>query len=663
MKSHNSDSEQKSSPWTAHEKQLAFEKLLAELSARFINISADEVDASIERAQQEVCSFLDLDLAAVWQWEDNRPEFLTMTHLYRPLGGPPVPEQFEAQDIHPWVLGEIKAGRIMARDDTEIVPPAGEKDREVWRHFGIKSALAIPLKSAMGLPCGALSFCQMKKYRRWSDDLIQRLEIVADIFSSTLMRRQLEVELRYTNSKLQLAAEAAGAGIWSLNLDTQTFWTTANGRLLFGFEPDEKITVKSFLGMVHPDDIATVLASLQAMQQEEKICTVEYRIRKPSGEECWMASRGQKRCRAGDETSCSLMGVTVDVSERKKKETELREALEEVHKLKDQLNNENIYLRKQLKRDDGLDGIVGEHQSVLQMIAKAKQVAPTNASVLIAGETGTGKELLAQAIHDLSRRGDRTMVRVNCAALPSSLIEGELFGREKGAYTGAMTRQTGRFEAADRSTIFLDEIGELPLELQGKLLHVLQNGCFERLGSCETIKTDVRLIAATNRDLRQMIKTGKFREDLFHRLNVFPIQTPALRERTTDIPLLVWKIVEEFNSRMGRSIDSIPEKAMARLQAYDWPGNVRELRNAVERAMILSSGSILKIDLADEGTETVSSLQTLEEVESAHITAVLERTNWRVSGRGGAAEILGLIPTTLHSRMKKLGIIRPIATV
>jgi transcriptional regulator with GAF, ATPase, and Fis domain len=294
------------------------------------------------------------------------------------------------------------------------------------------------------------------------------------------------------------------------------------------------------------------------------------------------------------------------------------------------------------------------------MLALAGKVAITGAAVLITGETGTGKELLAQAIHDLSSRKATTMVKVNCAALPAPLIESELFGREKGAYTGAMTQQVGRFEIADGSTIFLDEIGDLPLDLQVKLLRVLQDGEFQRLGSHRTLKVDVRVIAATNRDLAAMVREGRYREDLFHRLNVFPIVAPTLRERITDIPLLVWKFVEVFNRKMGRSIDSIPKPLMERLKQYHWPGNVRELRNMVERAMIVSEGRTLMIELPDgHSASAPAPSKTLTDVERHHILDVLESTRWRISGKGGAAEVLGLQRSTLRSRMKNLGIVRP----
>src|SRR5262249_25572119 len=276
------------------------------------------------------------------------------------------------------------------------------------------------------------------------------------------------------------------------------------------------------------------------------------------------------------------------------------------------------------------------------------------------GETGVGKELIVRRIHQLSPRGRRALVKMNCAALPSSLVESELFGREKGAYTGALTRQSGRFEVAHKSTIFLDEIGELPLELQAKLLRVLQDGEFERLGSTTSMKVDVRVIAATNRDLAAEVRTGRFREDLFYRLNVFPIRVPPLREHPEDIPLLIWAFVREFGTTMGKRIESIPRKALEALAAPPWPGNVRELRTAVERAMILSTGPVLRIEVpaGDTSPSPAHASERLPDVERAHIAAVLRRVGWRIRGPRGAAQILGLKPTTLEARMARLGIRR-----
>lgn len=304
--------------------------------------------------------------------------------------------------------------------------------------------------------------------------------------------------------------------------------------------------------------------------------------------------------------------------------------------------------------------IVHRSRRMKEVLAKVEQVAATNATVLLCGETGTGKEIIASAIHEISARSHRPMVRVNCGAIPSALLESEMFGREKGAYTGALSRQIGRFELAHGSTIFLDEITEIPLEVQVKLLRVLQEKQFERLGDPKTITVDVRIIAATNRNFEAAVETGKFREDLYYRINVFPIEMPPLRERPEDIPLLVWSFVEEFSTSYGKKVESISEESMNALMEYSWPGNVRELRNAIERSMILMNSPQLSIDALKTGASfTTTELHTLRDVEIQHIRKILERTAWKIRGKNGAAEILGMKPTTLETRMSKLGITRP----
>jgi transcriptional regulator with GAF, ATPase, and Fis domain len=288
-------------------------------------------------------------------------------------------------------------------------------------------------------------------------------------------------------------------------------------------------------------------------------------------------------------------------------------------------------------------------------------VADTDSTVLVTGETGTGKELVVHAIHGLSRRKDKLLVKVNCAALPAGVIESELFGHEKGAFTGALTRKVGRFEFANRGTLFLDEVGDLPLELQAKLLRVLQDGEFERVGGTQTLKVDVRLIAATNHDLERAVREERFRADLYYRLNVFPILIPPLRERRQDVPRIARHFATLYASRMGRQVGPLNAEVLDRLTAYDWPGNVRELQNVIERAVILSSKGrfeLAALPAAPAGRSQTQPSRSLEEVERQHITAVLEETKWRVSGEHGAAKILGLKRTTLEARMKKLGIIR-----
>ena len=298
--------------------------------------------------------------------------------------------------------------------------------------------------------------------------------------------------------------------------------------------------------------------------------------------------------------------------------------------------------------------------AIRRVLRLVDQVAPTNATVLLLGETDTGKERFAAAIHELSQRRSRPMVTVNCAAIPSTLIESELFGREKGAYTGALTSQIGRFELANGSTIFLDEIGDLPIETQTKLLRVIENREFERVGSPRSVRVDVRIIAATNRDLEEAVRSGRFREDLLFRLNVFPIALPALRERPEDIPLLAMAIVDELGASMGRQFDAISRASLVTLQRYHWPGNIRELRNVVERAMIITDGPVLNIELPSMSVRRPGSAPlALKALEREHVLAVLQQTWWRIRVPRGAAVVLGLPPTTLENRMARLGIVRP----
>jgi transcriptional regulator with GAF, ATPase, and Fis domain len=354
-----------------------------------------------------------------------------------------------------------------------------------------------------------------------------------------------------------------------------------------------------------------------------------------------------------------LLGeIFVNALERKQIRLELEKRLREIEELKQRLERENIFLQEEVRLLVEHTDIVGQSVAMKKVLTQAEQVAQTDSTVLLLGETGTGKELLARAIHRMSLRKDRPLVTVNCASLPPTLIESELFGREKGAYTGALTKMIGRFEIADGSTLFLDEIGEVPLDLQSKLLRVLEEGTFERLGSTKPLHVNVRIIAATNRDIGQEVKDGEFRRDLFYRLNVFPIVIPPLRERPEDIPLLVRAMVKEFQKRMGKEIESIPRKTMQALQSYSWPGNVRELRNLIEHAMILSKGKTLEIDVPNRASSEKDATGKLEDMERKHIVAVLEKTGWRIGGQGGAAEVLGLVRTTLHAKMKKLGIKR-----
>ena len=368
------------------------------------------------------------------------------------------------------------------------------------------------------------------------------------------------------------------------------------------------------------------------------------------------------RARTGDLLGANAQLVR-DIDEREEAATALKRAYAEIEQLKNRFQAESFYLQQDLDREFNFGEIIGRSKALEGVYFQVEQVAPQHTTVLLLGETGSGKGVVARAIHNRSARRDRPLVTVDCAALPANLIEGELFGREKGAYTGADSRQIGRFELADGATIFLDEIGEMPLELQPKLLRVIQEGEFERLGNPRTIKVDVRIIAATNRNLQEEIGKGRFRQDLFYRLNVFPITLPSLRQRKEDIPLLVNFLVAKFNKKIGRAFETVETETLKILQEYHWPGNVRELENVIERAVISSQGTALRVlDRLETsrvpGEEAGQGVKAIGEMGREYIIQVLQKTGWRIEGKAGAAVIVGLNPSTLRGRMRKFDIRR-----
>ena len=508
------------------EERLRFEALLADLSARFVHVPADQVDRMIEEAQRRIVQALGVDRSTLLQRAEGAND-LVITHAWAGPAFTPQPGLFAQRDF-PWVHQTLLRGGTVRFATLQELPAEAARDQEAFRKIAQKSNLIFPL-AASGRVFGALSFGTLTVEREWPDGLVQRLQLMADIFANALARQRSE----------------------------------------------------------------------QALQR----------------------------------------------------------ALDDVTRLKQQLEAENAYLREAAQAQP--TDIVGNSAVLKRVVSQADHVAPTDASVLLLGETGTGKELLAQLIHRRSRRKDRTMVKLNCVALPPTLIEAELFGREKGAYTGALTRQAGRFELAHGSTIFLDEIAELPLELQVKLLRVLEDGQLERVGSTKTLTVDVRVIAATNRNLATMVAQEKFREDLFYRLNVFPITVPPLRERGEDIPLLVWTFAKQFGQALGKPVERIPQATMDALRTYPWPGNIRELRNVIERAVILGESSTLHVPLGAAAPPEPAAAPTLAAAEREQILAALDKTGWRIRGPAGAATLLGLKPTTLESRIKKLRLTRP----
>ena len=638
------------------EDRLRFETLLAELSARFVNLPPERVDQEIEDALCCLVEALQADRSGLGRLTEGGGDFV-VTHAFAVPGVEKFPLVPSLATEAPLLSRTLLSGQPFVIARLADLPTEGEKERRLFASRQIRSGMVVPLMVG-GRVIGGVGCSLAHGEREWPESVVRGMRLIADVFANALARQDADQELRDSEERIRLAAAAAQIGLWDWNIPRDAIWASDRARILYGVRPDEPLNFERFMACLHPDDRNRVDAAVRSAFRLGGEYREEYRVAYSGGGVRWLYVVGSCHMNVQGQPA-RMMGASLDITERRDNEVRLRQALEEVQRLQAQLQQEIVYLRQEVKSIQGHGRIVGQSPAILRVLAQVEQVAPTHSSVLLLGETGTGKELFATAIHELSPRRDRAMVRVNCAAMPTALIESELFGREKGAYTGALARQIGRFEMANGSTIFLDEISELPPESQAKLLRVLQEREIERLGSPKPIKVDVRVIAATNRDLGKAVAEGRFREDLYYRLNVFPITAPPLRERLEDIPLLVWAFVEEFSKAMGKSVEAIGKASLRGLQQYPWPGNVRELRNTIERAMILTNGSTLRIDPPGAAATPVArGLATLAEIESEHILRVLESTQWRIRGAGGAAEILGLPPTTLESRMVKLGLHR-----
>jgi formate hydrogenlyase transcriptional activator len=527
------------------------------------------------------------------------------------------------------------------------------KLRELYPHVqliqdvGVDSYCGVPLVDSTGKVLGHLAVMDSRPMP--DEQLVQSiLTIFATRATAELERAQMDAMLRENEERLRDLFDEAPIAYVHEGLDSKFIRANKTAMQTLGITPDQ---VHNMYGASFIPDTPEAQRRLKEAFDsvgkgvDTSGVVLELR-RKDNGKPLWI-----KWWSRPDPSGTYTRTMFVDITEQVLMEQE-----------KARLEAQAVYLQEEIKGGHNFEEIIGSASSLKKVLKSVERVAPTDSTVLITGETGTGKELIARAIHNLSPRKQRPLVKVNCAAIPGGLIESELFGHEKGAFTGALMRKMGRFEVADRGTIFLDEIGELPLDLQSKLLRVLQEGEFERVGGTQTFKIDVRVIAATNRNLEQLSRAGQYRPDLYYRLNVFPIHLPALREREEDIPLLVQYFVQKHGMRLGKKIDRISDRMMSTWRRYQWPGNIRELEHVIERAVILSEGTELEpIDWLSASPNTAlanGKTLTLEEMGRQHILDVLEQTSWRVSGDKGAAAILGLKPTTLEARMKKLGITR-----
>jgi PAS domain S-box-containing protein len=496
------------------------------------------------------------------------------------------------------------------------------------------------------------------------------VEEIYGVYRDITEQKKAAEALKRTEAYLEEGQRLSHTGSWVRSVPAGDIYFSRESCRIYGFDPEKTaVTFEQVLSRLHPEDQAGFRKTIATANLEESHFETDYRLILEDGSIRYIHSVGHPVKGATGELK-EFVGTIVDVTEQQQSHKALEDAFTQINTLKDQLFQENVALRQEIDEAAMFDEIIGKSAALRKVLKEIETVGPTESTVLIHGETGTGKELIARAIHDLSKRRENAFVKVNCAAIPTGLLESELFGHERGAFTGAIAQRIGRFELANHGTVFLDEIGEIPLELQPKLLRVLQEREFERLGSSRTLRTDARLIAATNQDLTQMVDTQKFRSDLFYRLNVFPIQVPPLRERPEDIPLLVRHFAELFSRRINKPITIIPAETMGALVRYEWPGNVRELQNVVERAVILSSRGVLLVPATDLKSPSEAATKSanheeptrkraramVQSIDRDQVVQALKDAEGRVGGADGAAARLGLKRTTLIAHMKRLGI-------
>jgi PAS domain S-box-containing protein len=639
--------------------RLRFEEMLSSLSARFVNLPPNRLDAEIKHVLEAIGKGLDVDRVSVFELSEvDQMLHLVHSHKDAEIAAPPSEFKFE---LLPWVRQKVLNGEVLTFSVPEDLPPEAGTDSNFLRDQGVISIAVIPLSTGEKT-LGVLSLSMLRHRKKWPHDVIRQCRLVAEVFANALTRKRHEETLMQAEAKYRTVADFTYDWEYWANADDSLEYVSPSCERISGYAQQDFIENPSlFKEIIVPEDRDIWDRHYHDSRQEPKPREIQFRIQRRDGQILWI----EHNCQPVTDDQGRLKGFRAgnrDITSRKLAEVDLHKAYTEIEQLKNQLQAETAYLQAEIKLEHNFENIIGNSAALKYVLYKVEQVAATDTTVLVLGETGAGKELIVRAIHSNSSRMVRPLVKVNCATLPSNLIESELFGHERGAFTGAQNRQQGRFEVANGTSIFLDEIGELPLELQTKLLRVLQDGEFERLGSSKTIKVDVRVIAATNRDLEEEVRKGRFREDLFYRLSVFPITVPPLRQRAEDIVLLARFFIEKACKRLGKSIEQIPESIVQKLQNYSWPGNVRELENVIERAVINSSGPRLRLadNLArSDHSQHAPSLKNLQEVEKDHIIRVLEQTKWRIHGAKGAALILDINPSTLRSRMRKLGIQKP----
>jgi PAS domain S-box len=654
------------------EERVGFENLAAAISASFVNIPPERLDDAIASALTNICRFFGVDHCGLFEVLTDHRQIHLINIDEQGIRQKELLTLDIAFSAHPlayhWLVEEEEP---LIFPVPETLSREARGDPATWKQAGLRAILILPLRVG-GQVTHLIGLFNHGIIHDWSVFPIPRLRFLGEIFAGTVLHSHAHERLLRSEQRLADAQRIAHLGSWDWDITAGELQWSDEVYRIFGLEPQAfGETYEAFLASVHPDDRQLVKEAVdQSLADPGKIYSIKHRVVLPDGGERVVHERGEVLFDR-DRNPVRMVGTCHDITEQKRAEEALQKAFDEIKSLKEQLEAENIYLREEMRLKEKVPERVGASDAIKYVLYRIGQVAHTRITVLLTGETGSGKNLFARYIHEKSDRRDKPFVNVNCAVLPPNLIESELFGREKGAFTGSTARQIGRFELANNGTIFLDEIGELSLELQAKLLKVIENGEFERLGNPNPVKVDVRIIASSNRNLEEEIKKGGFRKDLFYRLNVFPLTIPPLRERKGDITLLVKFYCETFSKIYHKGITKIPKDIMKTLENYDWPGNVRELINVVERAIITSDGPALRLagqisplpvgSVQEKVSDDTKPRQTksLVKVEREHIRRALKETGWKIEGPKGTAQLLGINPSTLRARMRKLGIRRP----
>lgn len=658
----------KTCPWKLEADLKAYEEIAGKLEVGYLGATLDE-DSPFLEEEKELLQVIAARLGMVIHCKILRDSFEESEKRYRNLVENSLVGIFQTNLRGDFVYANSTCIRMFGYESLEEARSAVSLS-QYWNPEERKTMLAT-LKQT-----GKLSNFEAEWMTKTGESIfiLFNATLESGVITATLVditkRKLAEQALINSERSLSEAQQLAHLGSWEWDIARGVHRWSEEVYRIFGLSPQEvEPSYEAFLASVHPDERRKVgQANQESISYPGKPYSTEYRVVRPDGTERFVQARADVLFDQNHK-AVRMIGTLQDITERKRAEEELKKAFEEIKKLKEQLEAENIYLRQEIVPESNLANIVGQSDAIRYAQFRIQQVARTKMTVLLTGETGTGKGLFATALHEASDRKGKPFVHVNCAGLPPNLIESELFGREKGAFTGASHRQIGRFELADHGTIFLDEIGDLPPALQAKLLKVLESGEFERLGSPRTIKVDVRIVASTSRNLEDELETGRFRPDLFYRLDVFPITIPPLNKRIDDIPLLVKFYMEKFRKSYRKEVTTVSEQTMKTLQNYEWPGNVRELINVIERAIILSDGPVLELteEMASQPSLTyqkellnrATGRRSLAELERETIIRTLRETGWKIEGPAGAAASLRMNPSTLRARMKKLGIKRP----